>query len=782
MRRGNYAPRACNHCRRRKTKCDGGQPVCARCAAAGHECTWGPESARKPTTKSYVDSLRNMVEVLKKRIFVLESQLEAFKRASNHVYGMPTNDLLQIDNPKSSQDVNDPPVVTVNEEEVKQEDSDIEQLCAPTEHLRLDEEGLQFYGPTSIFRLAPQDASPQQASRFQQLAENQAGSYVLSRGEGTDQSDIDWSRHLPSDVALTRPEHDRILDLCFRFFTSWCLRVVPELFLHDMCRSLSTPRNQTPPKTAHYSPMLHNALLSVATAFSDVPEVKNTEARRKFAIKAKDRLEEECERPNLSVILALSILSNFHSSQGEQTLGYMYFGISARMSQALGLGFDCKPWVAKGLISEDNMNDRNWVYWTTFCQDTTWSLYVGRDFCVSSSSDRQRIHVPFVDSALDKFMWDWPGQSPRPNYIPSTFAATCDLLQIARQILDVVSNFSRLGLRQALDDYHIGQMDLKLHTWKNNLSPEVDVSKLTFGSAMPHQLMLQMTYHWLSIVLHRPFYRKKRSVDERVFEVDHMKLCDKAAHDIMDLATKWRDLYTLRYVPITFIQVVSAAGTIFVLSAVQAVSGARLARTAHQNSYANAEKTIRYLHEVGQSFQSARNIGDILDNLLKEQVGARLSRRSGLMPSSLSPQTKARDSFPDHSPATSTASMSPPEQYAPAPSGLALPSDHNMYVQDPFNLISEQQYYGYGDLSQNIASSSSNGTGYPPATMGAQAQFYPPDLGAPNILGMDMWMPGGEQIPNAPYMRGSPERMDFDPEAMAMDEQLLQIIRQPLYY
>lgn len=72
--------------------------------------------------------------------------------------------------------------------------------------------------------------------------------------------------------------------------------------------------------------MLHNSLIAVATAFSDDPMIKADEVRNKFAAKAKESLEQECERPHLSAVLALSILANFHSSRGEQSLGYMYFG------------------------------------------------------------------------------------------------------------------------------------------------------------------------------------------------------------------------------------------------------------------------------------------------------------------------------------------------------------------------------------------------------------------------------------------------------------------------
>lgn len=94
-----------------------------------------------------------------------------------------------------------------------------------------------------------------------------------------------------------------------------------------MCRSLTIPASYPPLKTAHYSPMLHNALLAVATAFSDDPAIKDPATRHQFADKAKSCLESECELPKLSAISALSVLSNYYSSTNHRTLGYLYFGM-----------------------------------------------------------------------------------------------------------------------------------------------------------------------------------------------------------------------------------------------------------------------------------------------------------------------------------------------------------------------------------------------------------------------------------------------------------------------
>jgi hypothetical protein len=102
----------------------------------------------------------------------------------------------------------------------------------------------------------------------------------------------------------------------------------------------------------------------------------------------------------------------------------------------------------------------------------------------------------------------------------------------------------------------------------------------------------------------------------------------------MELAQIWRRHFKLRCVPITMIQVISAAATIFVVAAVQAVSGPRVAHGALESAEKSAETAIQYLREVGESFASAANIADILQHLLQQQVQTRKTRRSpGASPS-----------------------------------------------------------------------------------------------------------------------------------------------------
>jgi hypothetical protein len=122
--------------------------------------------------------------------------------------------------------------------------------------------------------------------------------------------------------------------------------------MRDMYRVLSIPVCDTPPKTAHYSPMLHNAIVAVALAFSDNIQFSDLKNRQYFVRKAESYSMDELARPSIAGVHALSMLGSYYASVGEQNCGYIYIGacsteiqiwcmalclvlgMSARMSQA----------------------------------------------------------------------------------------------------------------------------------------------------------------------------------------------------------------------------------------------------------------------------------------------------------------------------------------------------------------------------------------------------------------------------------------------------------------
>ncbi|KAM5530856.1 hypothetical protein V8D89_015474 [Ganoderma adspersum] len=500
-------------------------------------------------------------------------------------------------------------------------DSDIERLIAPTRHLVLQETDLEYHGPTSIWRLGAQRISPAN-SETKKSASPEPSSVSHSSAY------FDWSRHLPPEVPLSRAEHDRLLDILCKFNLCWGFRLIPELFLRDMHRALSLAPTTPTPRTAHYSPMLHNATLALACSYADDPMLKDIRCRRMFANKAKKYIESDCEKPTIAIITALSILAIFHSVCGEQSLAYLYLGMAGRMSQSLGLKTDCSPWVKSGLITQEDMSDRNWSYWTIFTQDILWSLYVGRECCIIPQPKEAQFSVPYIGGDIDSTSWFWgPSKMPpQPSNVVKCFEASCDLMFIARRIFDFLNGLSPGSKREGTLQT-VSELDIQLNNWKDSLPPEVDLTAASRPNALPHRLMLHLAYWWLLLLLHRPFYRRAKSGSVGP-DIDHVKLRNRASDNIMLLLGIWHEKYTLRYIPITLMQVTYCAGTSFVLSAVQATSGPRLGRVALSSALSQAEQCIRYLLMAGQSFECANHVASILSNLLHDQLRPRLLMRT----------------------------------------------------------------------------------------------------------------------------------------------------------
>ncbi|KAK0469221.1 uncharacterized protein EV420DRAFT_15384 [Desarmillaria tabescens] len=633
--RGTYASHACNVCRAKRVKCDEVKPVCGFCQASGRndECSWTGESARRPRTEAHYEALRKRADALKAYADLLESLLEKCRREHGGV-SEESMSYLQFRPPDAGSAILDNEVPPPHDDGADANQVDGEditrEICVPTRNLKLEDSQLVFYGIAAPFRLDQTPAKSRVTSRLPDV-DDPKKSHVLQISDGDGNyydPDFDWSRHLPSVVPLDRKEHDRVLDLLFKFFTPWCCRVVPELFFRDMRRAISVPAHQTPPRTAHYSPMLHNALVALATAFSDDPQIRDFKSRNYFADEAKRRWEDECRKPTISVAQALSILSSFHTTNGDHTIGYMYFGLSTRVGQALGLSFDSSPWVRAGLISRDDTMDRNQAYWTTFSEDACSSVYgVGRDFTVPQPVER-RVSVSFVDSEFDKIPWHYPPANipPQPNFLLRTLAATSELMMILRQVMDVINGLNLVGTRQEISDEIISKIDLQLHEWKSRLSPEVDITISNKLIATPHRLMLHLSFWWVFILLHRPFFhRRKRESDG---DIDHVKMCKRASENIMELLLVWRPLYTLRYVPMTLVQVLFSAGTIYLLLAGKASSGLRVAKKDLERFISQANLCVDYLNEIGKSWNFAMRISGILSNLLHRQLDPLLEKRS----------------------------------------------------------------------------------------------------------------------------------------------------------
>ena len=104
----------------------------------------------------------------------------------------------------------------------------------------------------------------------------------------------------------------------------------------------------------------------------------------------------------------------------------------------------------------------------------------------------------------------------------------------------------------------------------------------------------------------------------------------------MDLLSTWRELYTLRYCPVTLIQTAFSAGTVYILLARKASSGTRTADKELRYSLDKKTLVQQYLSEVGSSWNCATMIAVTLESLMNEHVRPLLGLRDRRSPTTSS--------------------------------------------------------------------------------------------------------------------------------------------------
>ncbi|KAH7338366.1 hypothetical protein B0J17DRAFT_421242 [Rhizoctonia solani] len=398
-RRGQYVSRACSECRRRRCKCDGGQPACGTCVFYGRECSWSVDNdARRPATKQLVESLHAKIQML-------EAELEQLK-------GPPLVPSVDSDVEPSTPLAN---TSTVPPESMG-EPLIVERERPEPPNVKLTTTVMYRY----IFDIDTDlPASEQPKDVHLSVA-------------------CQWNRYLPPAPQLTRMEHDTLLSRCFKYGVTWLHCMLPETFLHDMLYCLtsepSKPGDQL--RLQHYTPMLHCALLAYASAFSDNPEIQSSSFRTELARYAKQWLDYEFERPVMALVRALALLAEYHCGIGEGGAGYMYMGMSIRAARSLILTDDQDSWVSEGVAAHPEVAERDWHFWSAFCQDKIMALEFKQECDVPVP--HLRVSLPSIDVESDGLPWSEDLVGFPPRLTTKTFFDSCKLMVISTSVISAL--------------------------------------------------------------------------------------------------------------------------------------------------------------------------------------------------------------------------------------------------------------------------------------------------------------------------------------------------------
>lgn len=295
---------ACNPCRRRKSRCDGGEPVCEVCVSyrTTESCSYDKQSdKRRLRTKQQAEQTT--------------SRLQKLEAVFHKLRTCPDEDVLGL---VAKIRINAARPVDEKESSVKSEAED--ETSRLVEDLHIDEDGeVHFYGPSSNLPLIG-DTSNMTRMRSHTTRPSLSNMSIESFYE-------------PSLV-----EH--LLDLYWKFQHPQFALMDKRLFMRD--RQTSMKPGYGGQRLRFFSEFLLSAMLAHMSHFYLGTSLRTdpsdpTSAGEVYYLRCRELIDDETLRPSLSTVQACLILGSREGGLNRLSRGWLYAGMAFRIALDLGL-------------------------------------------------------------------------------------------------------------------------------------------------------------------------------------------------------------------------------------------------------------------------------------------------------------------------------------------------------------------------------------------------------------------------------------------------------------
>ncbi|ATZ55901.1 Bcnit4 [Botrytis cinerea B05.10] len=592
---------ACVACRKRKSKCDGNTPSCAACSSVyGTECVYDPLSdhRRKGVYKEKIDSLKT-------RNSTLQTLIQAILNAAEE--DVP-NLVRQIRTCESLDDVAEN--ILKQDQALEDEDDDMDdnivyttsilptfetQLSGKMGELRLENGSVRFLGGTS--NLIYLDAAS--VEHGDALETTQQEEPLLSWTTVT--SDTEVIVHL--------------INMYFTWHYPYFTTLSKTLFYKDFL--LGKPPG-TPKRTMYCSSLLVNAMLALGCHFTNSPQAcadpgdTATKGDHYFAEAKRLFIEnEEFEKPRLTTIQALCLMSVREAGAGREGKGWVYSGMAFRMAQDMGLNLDSginKNSPKEFPVDEDEIDVRRVTFWGCFLFDKCFSNYLGRlpllsvtDITVPKYDvkkfDDAEIWSPYTDNGIGQLH----SQPSRTRAVALQISSLCEISSDLLTFFYHPQNVER-GVGRSQELKKLSELQTRLEAWKRDLPKEFEPKE----GQLPNVLLMHMFFHLLYIHLFRPFLKYNPSTSPLPAHVSPRKLCTQAAGSISKLMRLYKRIYGLRQICNIAVYIVHSACTIHLLNLPE--------KTAKRDIIHG----VKHLEEIADDWLCARRTLSILSVLARK--------------------------------------------------------------------------------------------------------------------------------------------------------------------
>ena len=350
------------------------------------------------------------------------------------------------------------------------------QLCGRVGELRLDDGSVRYIGGTSNLIHVTQDHSGDEVDQYEQQ----------------DDPITSWTR-VTDDAELVV----HLLNMYFTWHYSFFTVTSKSLFWRDFL--LGQPPPNTRRKTHYCTPLLVNAMLALGCHFTsyrgarEEPDDSAT-AGDHFFREAKRLIMEndEHEKPRLTTVQALALMSVREAGCAREAKGWIYSGMAFRMACDMGLNLDGGP-LASPHHGPGEEDVRLVTFWGCFLFDKCWSNYLGRlpQLPTSNTTTPKYDVFPDEDAAIwrpykDSGFATAHAQPARTRAVALQISHLCeisnDLMQYFYNPTDLEKHRGKQAELKMLSD-----IQRRLETWRADLPPEMQPREGSLSSVLTMQ-------------------------------------------------------------------------------------------------------------------------------------------------------------------------------------------------------------------------------------------------------------------------------------------------------
>jgi hypothetical protein len=592
---------ACIACRKRKSKCDGAIPSCAACASVyGTECVYDPNSdhRRKGVYREKIDSMKAQSSTLQ---ILIEAILNAEEEdVPEIVKKIRTCDSLD----RVAESILKQDFAGINPDDTGGAEPDYavempvegeRDLARKMGELRLENGSVRFIGGTSHLIYLANPTVPNLEPESQEL--DSMSDPITSWSEVT--KDTELVVHL--------------MNMYFNWHYPYFATLSKNLFYRDFFRGKPC---STPTRITHCSSLLVNAMLALGCHFTDVAGAYAitgdswTKGDHFFAECKRLIMEnDDFEKPRLTTVQALALMSVREAGCGREAKGWVYSGMSFRMAQDLGLNLDMGGiGTETDQLDEHEMDARRITFWGCFLFDKCWSNYLGR----LPQIPKNTYNVPKYDVFPDEDAEDWSPYtdtgsdetSKQPSRTRAIGLQLSKLCEISSDLLLFFYHPNHIGRSsgKSVELKKLSELHRRLEDWRKELPKELEPRE----GQLPNCILVHMFFHLQYIHLFRPFLKYAPSASPLPPHVSPRRICTANAGAISKLMRLYKKHYNLRQICNIAVYMLHSACTIHLLNLPE--------KTARRD----ITHGIKHLEEIAEDWLCGRRTLSIISVLARK--------------------------------------------------------------------------------------------------------------------------------------------------------------------